>query len=91
MQYAGVKSDNGFTVTAIRLDELDVDSGSAGGFIGYASGAQISNCDVTSLKHTEVTPPNDLEAVDAASYFEEKAIMRLPAGAMPAALSAVWI
>ena len=72
VQYAGVKSDNGFTVTAIRLDELDVDSGSAGGFIGYASGAQISNCDVTSLKHTEVTPPNDLEAVDAASYFEEK-------------------
>lgn len=72
VQYAGVKSDNGFTVTANTLDDLDSRSGSAGGFIGYASGAQISNCDVTYLKHTKVTPPGDLEATDAHSYFDKQ-------------------
>ena len=51
IQYAGVKSDNGFTVTANKLTE-DTTVGSAGGFVGYASGAQISYSDVTKLKHT---------------------------------------
>lgn len=71
VQYAGVKSEAGFTVTANQLSALDVNSGSAGGFIGYASGAQISFCDVTSLKNTKVTPPESLEAVEAPSYFDK--------------------
>ena len=45
IQYAGVKSDDGFTVTATKLTE-DTTVGSAGGFVGYASGAQISYSDV---------------------------------------------
>ena len=69
VSYAGVYSENGFTVTATELGENDVYSGSAGGFIGYASGAQISYCDVNSLRHTTVIPPEDLEAVEASSYF----------------------
>lgn len=70
IQYAGVKAEQGFTVTAATLDSLDSASGSAGGFLGYASGAQISTCDVTNLKHTAVTAPSDLEAVEAPSYFD---------------------
>ena len=50
IQYAGVKSDNGFTVTANKMKSEDSHSGSAGGFIGYGSGVQVSYCDVTSLK-----------------------------------------
>lgn len=80
VQYAGVKSDNGFTVTANTLDDLDRNSGSAGGFIGYASGAQISHCDVTALKHTAVTPPDDLEAVNAPDYFNEKSAYAVTGG-----------
>ena len=40
IQYAGVKSNDGFTVTAKKLTE-DTTVGSAGGLVGYASGAQI--------------------------------------------------
>lgn len=62
---AGVKSaEKGFTVEATDKDS------SAGGFIGYGSGVQISTSDVTSLKHTKVTPPNDsLESADGSNYF----------------------
>lgn len=67
---AGVKSDNGFTVEAAKVSDADVHAGSAGGFAGYASGAQISGCDVTSLKKTHVVAPEDLEAQDAPSYFD---------------------
>lgn len=66
---AGVKSDNGFTVRATTLRDLDATSGSAGGFIGYGSGVQVSNCDVTKLKNTAVSEPADLEGVDGSSYF----------------------
>ena len=69
IKYAGVNSPNGFTVTATELDD-DPTSGSAGGFIGYASGAQVSYSDVNKLKHTIVVPPDDLEAVQAPSYFD---------------------
>ena len=69
IEYAGVKSDNGFTVTANKIKSDDTNSGSAGGFIGYGSGVQVSHCDVTHLKHTEVTPPKDLEATEAPTYF----------------------
>ena len=69
IEYAGVKSDNGFTVTANKIKSDDTNSGSAGGFIGYGSGVQVSHCDVTNLKHTTVTPPKDLEGEDSSNYF----------------------
>ena len=69
IEYAGVKSDNGFTVTANKIKSDDMNSGSAGGFIGYGSGVQVSHCDVTNLKHTKVTPPKDLEGEDSSNYF----------------------
>lgn len=71
VQYAGVKSDNGFTVTANKTKSEDSHSGSAGGFIGYGSGVQISYCDVTNLKHTTVKEPKDLEANEAPTYYDE--------------------
>ena len=70
IQYAGVKSVNGFTVTATKLTE-DTTVGSAGGFVGYASGAQISYSDVTKLKHTIVTPPDNLEDTSAPTYYDD--------------------
>lgn len=72
IEYAGVKSDNGFTVTANKIKPDDTNSGSAGGFIGYGSGVQVSHCDVTHLKHTKVTPPKDLEAIGAPTYFNNE-------------------
>lgn len=72
VQYAGVKSDNGFTVTANKTKTDDSNSGSAGGFIGYGSGVQVSYCDVTNLKHTTVKAPTNLETQDAPTYFNEK-------------------
>ena len=70
VRYAGVWSD-GFTVTAKELDSTDLTSGAAGGYVGLASGAQISYSDVYKLKHTTVTPPTELEAVNADSYFDD--------------------
>lgn len=72
IKYAGVKSDNGFTVSANKIKSDDTNSGSAGGFIGYGSGVQVSHCDVTNLKHTIVTPPKDLESNDGSSYFGQE-------------------
>lgn len=69
IQYAGVKSDGGFTVTATKLTE-DTTVGSAGGFVGYASGAQISYSDVTKLKHTIVKAPDNLEDMSAPTYYD---------------------
>lgn len=80
VKYAGVYSENGFTVTATRVVNDDTTSGSAGGFIGFASGAQVSYCDVNRLKHTEVTPPEDLEAVDAPSYFDSRSSYAVTGG-----------
>ena len=71
MNYAGIHSDKGFTVSAPVTRDTDANSGSAGGFVGYASGAQISHCDVDRLQHTEVTAPKNLEEVEAPSYFDE--------------------
>lgn len=72
VQYAGVKSDQGFTVIANKLKSDDTHAGSAGGFIGYGSGVQVSYCDVTHLKHTKVKPPKDLEATEAPDYFNNE-------------------
>lgn len=70
VNHAGVYSANGFVVAANEIRSDDPYSGSAGGFVGYASGAQISHCDVYKLKHTEVTPPDNLEGIGGASYFD---------------------
>ena len=69
IEYAGVKSDNGFTVTANKIKSDDTNSGSAGGFIGYGSGVQVSHCDVTNLKNTKVKAPDNLEIDKAPTYF----------------------
>lgn len=70
IEYAGVKSANGFTVTANKIKSDDTNSGSAGGFIGYGSGVQVSHCDVTNLKHTKVKAPDNLEIDKAPTYFD---------------------
>lgn len=78
IRYAGVwskneeKTKNGFTVCANRTKSDDLTSGSAGGFIGYGSGVQVSYCDVSNLKHTAVTEPaKGLEDTDGAFYFDD--------------------
>lgn len=60
----------GLVVSSTRMDMLDSQSGSAGGYIGYGSGVQVTNCDVTQLRHTNVTEPKDLEGTDGSSYFD---------------------
>ena len=62
IRYAGVYTP-GFTVTATEVVNGNQFSGSAGGFIGYASGAQISHSNVNRLVHTAVKAPNNLETV----------------------------
>lgn len=70
IKYADVLSENGFTVTAAQIDSQEqTTSGAAGGFIGYGTAVQVSYSDVSKLAHTTVTPPDDLEAKDARSYF----------------------
>lgn len=69
--YADVLSEGGFTVEAAKIDSQEqTTSGAAGGFVGYATAAQISSSDVNKLAYTEVTAPDDLEAADASSYFD---------------------
>ena len=79
IQYAGVKSGGGFTVTAKKLTE-DTTVGSAGGFVGYASGAQISYSDVTKLKHTIVKAPDNLEDTSAPTYFNNESTYAVTGG-----------
>lgn len=67
---AGVNSPDGFTVRASRIDALDTNSGAAGGFAGYASGAQITNCDVNKIAHTAIEDPADLEADAIDVYYD---------------------
>ena len=68
IQSAGVKSaEKGFSVEATDTDSY------AGGYLGYGGGVQIKDSDVTSLKHTKVTPPEDsLESTIGENYFGEK-------------------
>lgn len=65
------QNNPGLVVEATSMDALDSQSGSAGGYIGYGSGVQVSNCDVTHLRHTGVTEPKKLEGVDGSAYFDE--------------------
>lgn len=53
--------DPGFTVSATRFDQSDTQSGSAGGYIGYGSGVQVSHSSVTQLRRTDVKAPKNLE------------------------------
>lgn len=53
--------DPGFTVSATRFDQSDTQSGSAGGYIGYGSGVQVSHSSVTQLRYTDVKAPKNLE------------------------------
>lgn len=71
VKHAGVYSENGFTVTANTLRDNDSRSGSAGGFAGLMSGAQVSDSDVYQLKKTSVDAPADLESDQADSYFSD--------------------
>lgn len=66
--HAGVNaSDVGLAVfaTDIQGENGDLNTGSAGGFAGYASGAQVSTSDVNSLRHTRVTDPTGNADADA--------------------------
>lgn len=79
LNYAGVSSepkdggtDDGFVVQAKTADEGDSVTGAAGGYIGYASGVQVGYSDVTSLRHTTVVAPDDLESKEAQSYFTDE-------------------
>ena len=65
-------SETGLIVIADRVDDTDSDSGSAGGFIGYGSGVQVTSSHVNKLKHTIVTPPEKLESSQAPEYFDPK-------------------
>lgn len=82
VNYAGVYSPAGFVVEAkeARTGPAEGFSGCAGGFIGYASGAQISHSNVNKLKRSDVTAPDDLEAVDAPSYFDHSSSYAVTGG-----------
>ena len=70
---AGVaSSERGLAVSAGKTEDVGATEGAAGGFIGYASGAQVSGSHVNKLRHTDVSEPDDLEAVDAPDYFNGK-------------------
>ena len=61
----------GLVVSASRLDGEISQSGTAGGYIGYGSGVQVSHSSVTQLRHTAVTEPKELEGADGGSYFDD--------------------
>ena len=70
---AGVQSsENGLKVYATARDDTDVDSGSAGGYTGFASGAWISNSIVKELatksEGTDAAPEENDYAVKAPRF-----------------------
>lgn len=78
MVYAAGVSASGaglaVAATDIQGENGDLNAGSAGGFAGYASGAQVSTSDVNFLRHTKVTDPAgnaDAQALntDGGSYY----------------------
>lgn len=69
IKYAGVESRaRGLMVSALPEDGSK--EGYAGGYIGYGSGVQISECDVENLRNTPVNAPKDLNQKDGSSYFD---------------------
>ena len=79
---AGVSSETEFTdeedfvksfiVTVTDADPDDKNSGAAGGFVGYGSGAQVSYSDVRQLRHTDVEPPAELDGKNGDSYYDNR-------------------
>ncbi len=70
---AGVQSSaNGLRVYASESDDVDVDSGSAGGYVGLTSGARISNSIVkelaTKTEGTDAAPKENDYAVKAPRF-----------------------
>ena len=63
------KLHKGLVVKSNSVDELDANSGSAGGYVGYASAAHISNSDVKQLRNTKVMAPSDLNSDDGSDYY----------------------
>lgn len=67
---------DGFSVHITGTDTADTtndkNTGSSGGYIGYACGVQISNSDVNKIKNTDVTEPKDLQSTDGSTYYSEK-------------------
>ena len=84
---AGVDSESGLTVTSDGqietntekagegseddLKQFESNSGSAGGYLGYGSGVQISGSNVNKLRNTTVKEPEDLQQKDGSSYFDK--------------------
>ena len=73
---ASVKaSDTGLIVKATASnasnEELSANAGSAGGYLGYGSGAEITDSDLTGLRTTTVTPPDVLDQENGSNYFGE--------------------
>ena len=54
--------------------------GCAGGYIGYGSGVQITNSDVSNLRFTTVNEPEDLQQQDGSSYFGDGSHYAVKAG-----------
>ena len=87
---AGVSaSEAGLAVAAtdIQGENGDLNAGSAGGFAGYASGAQVSTGDVNFLRHTRVTAPagntdTDAQALntDGSSYYTDASAYAVTGG-----------
>lgn len=69
---ANIDSTKGLIVMSNNQLTTDSHSGSAGGYIGYGSGVQVSHCEVNGLRNTKVTPPEQLENIDALSYFNDQ-------------------
>lgn len=69
---ANIDSTKGLIVMSNNQLTTDSHSGSAGGYIGYGSGVQVSHCEVNGLRNTKVTPPEQLENIDAPSYFNDQ-------------------
>ena len=68
---AGVQS-KGLMVSVTGKDDKDLNSGSAGGYVGFASGAQISGSHVNQLRHTVVKTPKVLNAEDGSIYYGQE-------------------
>ena len=77
INYAGVYSENGFTVLAAYVEDSDdgvspAAKGYAGGYIGYGSGMEVSHCDVNKLRNRTPDHPADLEEKDGGAYMSFK-------------------
>ncbi|MFR7589924.1 MAG: Cna B-type domain-containing protein [Longibaculum sp.] len=71
IKFADVSS-NGLKVEATSIESTDINSSSAGGYIGYGSGVKISDSDVSQLAYTKVIPPTNLNSVEANTYFNNQ-------------------